>query len=234
MNSLPESQHHEAPARHPENVPGDFYVENEVCTACGAPEAEAPDLIEHSKFEYGHCYFKKQPRTPDEVERAINAIAVSCIAGIRYGGKNEEILRQLYEMGEAAQCDHKPKGNFKPVIWNKVKALYTGTVQELYTSITTQVGAMYPYLDSEIVELHQTINSFEFVYRWAGGLAGTHYKCTFSSDAQIEIRMTTEPGGFLISLRGRAQELNRILSGNENVTQIEWFDLDRKLSVVKL
>jgi hypothetical protein len=78
--------------RYPENSNGDFYVEKQVCTACGAPEAEAPDLIEHSKLEYGHCYFKKQPQTPEELDRAINAMSVSCISGIRYGGKDEFIL----------------------------------------------------------------------------------------------------------------------------------------------
>ncbi|SFA38548.1 hypothetical protein SAMN04488511_101231 [Pedobacter suwonensis] len=63
------------PERYPENARGDFYVEDQVCTSCGAPEAEAPDLIDHSKIEYGHCYFKKQPQTPDELSRrAISAM----------------------------------------------------------------------------------------------------------------------------------------------------------------
>jgi hypothetical protein len=94
--------------RHPENVRGDFYVENGVCITCGAPEAEAPDLIEHSKRdEYGHCFFKKQPQTEDEINRAINAIAVSCISSLRYGGTDERILRKLYAMGCQNECDHK-------------------------------------------------------------------------------------------------------------------------------
>src|SRR5215213_5006329 len=94
---------HTTPDRYPENSQGDFYVENGVCITCGAPEAEAPDLIEHSKIEYGHCYFKKQPETEDEIERAINAIAVSCISGLRYGGTDEKILKRLYEIGEGGQ-----------------------------------------------------------------------------------------------------------------------------------
>jgi hypothetical protein len=93
--------------RYPENVEGDFYVENQVCITCGAPEAEAPDLIEHSKKDYGHCYFKKQPETPDEIERAIQAMAVSCIAGIRYCGKNVTIIKRIYELGLQAECDYK-------------------------------------------------------------------------------------------------------------------------------
>ncbi len=93
--------------RYPENVKGDFYVENQVCITCGAPEAEAPDLIEHSKLEYGHCYFKKQPATADELDRAISAMQVSCIAGVRYGGKDKAILKRLYDLGLQADCDYK-------------------------------------------------------------------------------------------------------------------------------
>lgn len=94
------------PERYPENSKGDFYVENQVCITCGAPEAEAPNLIEHSKLEYGHCYFKKQPTTSEELDRAISAMQVSCISGIRYGGKDHEILKRLYDLGLQAECDY--------------------------------------------------------------------------------------------------------------------------------
>jgi len=103
-SKMPEKIHE----RFPENSKGDFYVENQVCITCRAPEAEAPDLIEHSKFEYGHCYFKKQPQTPDELDRAISAMQVSCIAGIRYSGKDEAVLKRLYKLGLENECDHKP------------------------------------------------------------------------------------------------------------------------------
>lgn len=106
----PPIRYEKLPERYPENAQGDFYVENQVCIACGAPEAEAPDLIDHSKIEYGHCYFKKQPQTPDELNRAISAMQVSCISGLRYGGQDEEILKRLYREGLANECDHKPKG----------------------------------------------------------------------------------------------------------------------------
>ena len=43
------------PNRHYENSQGDFYVECGVCTSCGAPEAEAPDLIDHSQ-QQSHSY----------------------------------------------------------------------------------------------------------------------------------------------------------------------------------
>jgi hypothetical protein len=97
------------PERYSENSTGDFYVQNQVCISCGAPEAEAPDLIEHSKLEYEHCYFKKQPITADELDQAIRAMQVSCIAGIRYGGKDKAILKRLYDLGLQEVCDYKPE-----------------------------------------------------------------------------------------------------------------------------
>ncbi|WP_214225041.1 ferredoxin [Pedobacter sp. B4-66] len=123
--------------RYPENSYGDFYVENQVCTACGAPEAEAPDLIEHSKLEYGHCYFKKQPQTPEELDRAINALSVSCISGIRYGGKDEVILKRLYEMGLEDECDHKPIGKYKMVVRNKVVFQYQETMEKPFKRLAS-------------------------------------------------------------------------------------------------
>ncbi|WP_298537862.1 ferredoxin [uncultured Algibacter sp.] len=92
--------------RYPENSKGDFYVENQACITCGAPESVAPDLIEHSKLEHGHCYFKRQPTTADELDRAISAMQVSCIAGVRYGGKDQEILKRLSDLNLQAECDY--------------------------------------------------------------------------------------------------------------------------------
>ena len=52
---------------YPKNVPGPFYVQNECCIACEAPENEAPDLMAHEVEGHPHCYFKKQPKTSEEV-----------------------------------------------------------------------------------------------------------------------------------------------------------------------
>jgi hypothetical protein len=86
------------PIRHrdPKNVPGDFYVECNACILCGAPEAEAPDLI--VMYDDG-CYFKKQPVTAEEIDRAINAIAVSCIDAVHYGGADKKILEKIRDKG---------------------------------------------------------------------------------------------------------------------------------------
>ena len=95
--------------RNPLNAPGPFYTEANSCIACCLPEAEAPDLIGFrddgdGQYDFG-CFFKKQPETPDELERAFSAMRVNCIATLRYGGTDPAILRRLQELGMESQCD---------------------------------------------------------------------------------------------------------------------------------
>ncbi len=94
------------PDSHPANAPGDFYVENGMCIACEAPESEAPDLMAHSA-DY-HCYFKRQPETPEEVERACKVLDVCCCGSVRYSGRDAKILRRLEKYVRDA-CDHAPE-----------------------------------------------------------------------------------------------------------------------------
>jgi hypothetical protein len=97
------------PIAHPLNAPGDFYVENSMCITCGAPEREAPDLMSHVDDDgtnYHHCYFKRQPRTPEEIEQAIRAVRVGCCGAVRYGGHDPQIIKRLRFLGSADDCDH--------------------------------------------------------------------------------------------------------------------------------
>jgi len=87
---------------HPQNAPGPFYVVNTECITCGAPHVVAPDLIAWELDSQGgevHCYFKKQPETPDEVDRAIRAIDTSCCGALVYAGSDAEIIRKLRRAG---------------------------------------------------------------------------------------------------------------------------------------
>lgn len=92
--------------RHELNAEGDFYVEKDGCTLCGAPEVEAGGLIGHSE---DGCYFIRQPQTEEEIEQAINAIAVSCVSAVRYGGTDQKIIKKLHELDLATECDHELK-----------------------------------------------------------------------------------------------------------------------------
>jgi hypothetical protein len=214
--------------RYPENSQGDFYVGNEVCIACGAPEAEAPDLIEHSKFKYGHCYFKKQPETEDEIERAINAIAASCISGLRYGGTDEKILKRIYEIGEGEQCDHRPIGSYKTVIWNNVTFMFNGSLEELSKLITTEFIKIQTYLNKRIINF-KLIGSkhFEFIFRWTDGSTGNIFKCLNEGDNLFRLEIETEKKAYEISIRPAAIALNSIFISDNRFSKVLWFDKDK-------
>ena len=81
------------------NAPGPFYVIDGECIACGVPHALAPDLVASVEDEPHHCYFKKQPETPEEIERAIKAIGNSCCGALRYAGTDKSIKKQLKKAG---------------------------------------------------------------------------------------------------------------------------------------
>lgn len=88
--------------RYPLNADGPFYVVKDLCLCCMVPEYEAPELMGFDS-ETMHCYFKRQPETPEEVEHAIMAVLASDIEGLRYSGNDPHILDKL---GGAKQlCD---------------------------------------------------------------------------------------------------------------------------------
>lgn len=200
---------------------GDFYVMSDDCIVCGAPEAEAPDLIDHSKLKYSVCYFKKQPETPEEVQQAVNAMSVSCIEALRYRGTNETILKQLYEMGLERLCDERPIGNYKEIIRNRVTFKYDGTINELSDSL---VKGMTRSEYARVLNLKSNNEDrFEFLCKWFRG-DGITYSCSFSKN-------TCE-----ISFRGRGVEklhansgwsLHYILIGDNRASDITWFDMDK-------
>ncbi len=89
---------------HPQNAPGAFYVGHGECITCGAPHTVAPDLIgwDDSPNEPGihrHCYFKKQPGTPEELDQALAAINSSCCGALYYAGSDPRVLQDLRKNG---------------------------------------------------------------------------------------------------------------------------------------
>ena len=92
------------------NAAGPFYSVRDGCIVCLAPQAAAPHVMGFYRDPSGtharsHCFFKKQPQTPEEVDEAIAAMSVSCVENLRYGGRDPEILRRLCEMGYRHLCD---------------------------------------------------------------------------------------------------------------------------------
>lgn len=81
---------------YPENARGPFYVVDDECIMCGAPESVAPDLIAfHEEGNRSHCFFKKQPETPEEIDRAVMAVGANCCGSYRYAGSDDLVKEKL-------------------------------------------------------------------------------------------------------------------------------------------
>jgi hypothetical protein len=78
--------------RYPENAPGPFYVEDDLCIQCWAPEAVAPNLVGKNER---HCFFRKQPESLEELELAILAVNVCCCGAYRYSGNDPKVISRL-------------------------------------------------------------------------------------------------------------------------------------------
>ena len=87
---------------HPKSALGDFYVVKGECLACGYPHVVAPDLIGWTGEKIPHCYWKKQPETSAELERAIGVLEAQELECHRYAGTDPAILDRVL----SAYCDY--------------------------------------------------------------------------------------------------------------------------------
>lgn len=93
---------------YPDNVDGDFFVENGCCTLCDVPMVEAPDLFAYAFGADGkpdHCYVSRQPTTDVELDKMVAAIRCAELQCIRYRGSDPILLERLSGLGESDICD---------------------------------------------------------------------------------------------------------------------------------
>ena len=124
-------------------MPGPFYTTGD-CMACDAPEHEAPDLLAPLTGNNSDTYFVRQPSTPDEVERACRALEVCCVAALRYGGTDPNIIRRLGN--EPDYCDRLlPGGPIPRRNWFGEQLPWSGTEErkEKTASPDQPVGHWY-------------------------------------------------------------------------------------------
>jgi hypothetical protein len=194
---------------------GDFYVCSGNCTVCGAPGAEAPDLIEHDGVD-GHCYFKKAPETEEEVDQAVLAMLVSCTNALRYGGIDEQIIKRLYENGMADLCDNKPAQKYYIADRNRVTFTFLGSLQELSHALADYLVGIGKDASVREEEMGQT-DQFRVVHRWQPHVRGYIYEGRLEGDNDF-------------SLVARSENGHRIGS---NIMLYEFLKKDRRISGVK-
>lgn len=98
---------------HLKNAPGSFIVSAGECMACGAPEAVASDLMAHVESD-GHCYFHRQPATAEEIDRACEAVLISCCGAVKYVGDDASIQQRLSVLAGVPQPIQEPALTSKP------------------------------------------------------------------------------------------------------------------------
>lgn len=85
-----------AEKRYRKNADGDFYGVADECLCINAciPAEIAPDLISYEE-KPENCYFKKQPKTKEEFELAVDAVLSAFTKNLRYGGKDIRVLKKI-------------------------------------------------------------------------------------------------------------------------------------------
>jgi len=78
------------------------YVEKGQYLACGVPHVVAPDLVGWTDEKVQHCFWKKQPGTSAELERAIAVLEAQELGCHRYAGTDPAILNQVL----STYCDY--------------------------------------------------------------------------------------------------------------------------------
>jgi len=171
---------------HPENTLGPFYVQNGECMGCGAPEAQAPGMMSHDGS--GHCFFTRQPITPEETDNAILGVWASCCGAVRYRGQNREVLVRLAELGLADQCDFRLEEEREEVRRNHVSFEF-GDVEPLQSfSAVAQVIMEFFALSiarsipgvGDVSELQMSGDSSSFRYDWGDGSQPSLHSIIFS------------------------------------------------------
>lgn len=213
--------------RYPLNK-GDFYINSGDCITCGAPQAEAPDIIEHGKD--GHCYFKKQPETEIELDKAISALAVSCIGALRYGGSDESILKRLHENGMANLCDKPPQKTYAVVIRDRVSFNFDGRINEIADFLTQKFTDFGTHVKIEKLAFEGN-HYFRFYLRWTGGARSLLHRCNKTDEATYVIQLGDEKDQRLEATVGTAWLLHDFLKTDNRITNMKWFARNSPMGV---
>lgn len=114
--SRPAAPDYRVPGKpHPANVPGQFYVEEGCCIACGVPEEIAPDLFGWVEGE-NHCFVKRQPSGAAELSQMLDAMCSSEVDCIRARFADRDLFKLLEQrhhehlVDELAE-EHREGGN---------------------------------------------------------------------------------------------------------------------------
>jgi hypothetical protein len=218
--------------RHSENSDGPFYVVNGECISCGAPEIHAPTLISHDA--QGHCFFARQPVSPEETNDAIKSTWASCCGALRYSGTHRETLIRLAELGLGAQCDFRLNDEPQPLAISCVS--FEFGERETADARVANSRQISEYLESFLQKpghgngkthsLSISGLSRSFVYQWAddcvppGGYQATFVLEPAPQDQRWTVRISRGDGHELVAF---AIQIHGALQQDPRFRAIRWF-----------
>jgi hypothetical protein len=215
-------------AAHRANTDGPFYVVDGECIACGAPESEAGGLMSHDGS--GHCFFKTQPKSSQQVDAAIRALWSSCCGAVRYAGKDQSILTRIAELGECSKCDENVEFTLP-----KTRSRVTFRYQSDDHSVEPSLRSIVQFISSTRSQ-SEHCRYTDFKYRKTEASFIFHWYI----DCSIKFRVKhLQERRWLVSIEdndqatiGTAISLDKSLQANHQVTEIKWFADDEVIDCV--
>jgi hypothetical protein len=216
--------------RNPLNAPGPFYVVENECIACGAPEAEAGGLMSHD--DTSQCYFLRQPTSAGEVDAAISATWSSCCGAVRYGGQDQAILTRFAELDMLLSCDFQPDVPTPVIRRDRARFRYSTSPVSLQKSeyprilIDVLAGSITPSKYSVCGNFHYTRRSAAFTYTWGITASinegrGHSIRVEIENDSAATMLLKLSQNEAAVS--GTAGWIDKVLRQNPLVQDIRWF-----------
>lgn len=152
-------------ASHPKNVPGDFYVTDGCCNACGIPVTLAPELFAWDGTT--HCFVKHQPKTETSVDNALRVLKAAESRCVRYRGTDPQVMQRIADIGEIELCDSPTRRRYQPVLRDHVTFENAPpanlTVLQLATGFQDFLRASrMPKYDVRPIHVNDNVASFTF------------------------------------------------------------------------
>lgn len=213
---------------HPENTPGDFYVEDGCCIACGVPEDAAPETFGWASDGH-HCVVKRQPVSARDIDRMLVAICSAEADCIRYRGTDDEIARRIAESGHADLLD-RPAQRVRPKLRSQVR--FSARAGDTPALLADRLRAWLtsepdPFLYLR-VKRARPWSRHVVVYAWDFGFGPrAHYN-------QIRFGPGVRAGEFRATLRsgypgagvGLALSIHDWLTDDDGASDVRWFAAD--------
>jgi hypothetical protein len=180
----------------------------------------------HHDESYYHCYFRRQPETPDEVNSALRAVWSSCCQVLRYSGNDHVVLTRLGHLGQSSACDYPLVSCPTELIRDRVTFTIASSIDDPQSNLKT----ILQFLADSLVgnPLHSRNEKFSYKKHEA---SFRHYWSLPDHRNFIEIRLKKRSqSAWMCSVEdnevaaiGMAMTLDKTLHANPQFENIRWF-----------